>query len=356
MVLVCILPSNPNKWDALNADYADKVAAFRMQNAANECQIQELMEQVQEKTLQSEQLRQIEASHNSLVENLHGRQSQLRSTENKLETVKYELAGKKVELGNEKLAKPTMIQALNANAVKLKNQRGDQLQSESRVAVRDMLTGDSMDMANNIQRKLGPIDVPAQLFPEDKVELLKQLKAVGLTGMVGDRINDAPTLAAVDVGIAMGVAAVGYASLWGVVLADVGSEVRDSLQGDSSEGDVESVKYQELASYAPAHGIVRSQDFSSKEGRHVEIESAPIRHLDEHEDERDMILQYYSEEWGHSKESSQMDVTRKSNLDMGPLAQLGVWALKFASIQSYKHFIAEFQNCSFNNTYLLEAT
>ncbi|MCO5583977.1 hypothetical protein L7F22_037895 [Adiantum nelumboides] len=137
---------------------------------------------------------------------------------------------------------------------------------------------------------------------------------------------------------------------------DVGNEVRDSLLGGSSEGDVESVRYQELASYAPAHGTVRSQDFSSKEGRHVEVESAPIHHLDKHEDERDMILQYYSEEWGHSEESGQMDVTGRSNLDLGPLAHLGVWALKFASVQSYKHFIAEFQNCSFNNTYLLEAT
>ncbi|MCO5583978.1 hypothetical protein L7F22_037896 [Adiantum nelumboides] len=69
-----------------------------------------------------------------------------------------------------------------------------------------MLTGDSLDVANNVQRKLGPIDVPAQLFPEDKVELLKQLKATGLTGMVGDEINDAPALAPTDVGIAMGVA------------------------------------------------------------------------------------------------------------------------------------------------------
>ncbi|MCO5576283.1 hypothetical protein L7F22_030092 [Adiantum nelumboides] len=82
---------------------------------------------------------------------------------------------------------------------------GDQLRSEAGESVRDMLTGDSLDVANNVQRKLGPIDVPAQLFPEDKVELLKQLKAVGLTGMVGDGINDAPALAAVDVGIAMGV-------------------------------------------------------------------------------------------------------------------------------------------------------
>ncbi|MCO5580268.1 hypothetical protein L7F22_034134 [Adiantum nelumboides] len=83
---------------------------------------------------------------------------------------------------------------------------GDQLRSEAGEAMRDMLTGDSLDMANNVQRKLGPIDVPAQLFPEDKVELPKQLKAAGLTSMVGDKINDAPTLATVDVDISMGVA------------------------------------------------------------------------------------------------------------------------------------------------------
>ncbi|MCO5591454.1 hypothetical protein L7F22_045437 [Adiantum nelumboides] len=323
-----------------------------------------------------------------------------------------------------------------------------------------MLTKDSLDVANNVQRKLNPIDVPAQLFPEDKVELLKQCKATGLTGMVGDGINDAPALSTTKVGISMGVAGtaiametsnialmtndlcklavamrvgqkshrkilqkillattkvlvimlatVGYASLWGALLADVGtcllvifnimllleskkdesgclglfafrqkprskvcqkdillssekyvdleaepwcpkkmedtrvsahgtkqeneyylsycatksccdirganngmrqrvnkrdacvkdyqcitidegllvssdaayvgSEVRDSLLGGMSEGDVESVRYQEPASYAPAHGTVKSQDISSKEGRHVEVESAPIFH------------------------------------------------------------------------------
>ncbi|MCO5581093.1 hypothetical protein L7F22_034969 [Adiantum nelumboides] len=192
-----------------------------------------------------------------------------------------------------------------------------------------MLTGDSLDVANNVQRKLGPIDAPAQLFLEDKVELLKQLKAAGLTGMVGDGINDAPALSATDVGIAMGVAGTAIA----IETADIALMTND------------------FESYR-----LLSQDFSSKEGRHVEVESAPIRHLDEHENERDMILQDYSEEWGHSKESGQMDVTGRSNLDLGPLAHLGVWALKFASVQSYKHFIAEFQSCSFNNTYLLEAT
>ncbi|MCO5603577.1 hypothetical protein L7F22_057728 [Adiantum nelumboides] len=162
-------------------------------------QIQELMEQVQEKTLQSEQLRQMEASHNSLVEKLHGQQAQPRSTKNELETVKLELAGKKIELENEKLAKSTMIQALNANAVKLKNQRGRLSGFAMALDCNKMVVGNER-LANWLHW------VEAQLFPEDKVKLLKQLKVAGLTGMVGDGINETPALAAADVGIAMGVA------------------------------------------------------------------------------------------------------------------------------------------------------
>lgn len=98
--------------------------------------------------------------------------------------------------------------------------------------------------------------------------------------------------------------------------AEVGSEVRDSLLGGSSEGDAESFRYQELGAYAPVHGNFKSQEFSStKEGRHVEVKSAPVRHLDE--DERDVILQYYSEEWGHSKRSSQREAAGRSTYDPG---------------------------------------
>eukprot|EP00250_Pteridium_aquilinum_P015096 c22375_g1_i1 orf=623-4615(+) len=104
--------------------------------------------------------------------------------------------------------------------------------------------------------------------------------------------------------------------------ADVGSEVRDSLLGGSSEGDVESLRYQELVAYGPAHGNSKSQGYSStKEGRHVEVKSAPVRHLDEDEDERNVILQYYSEEWGHSKRSSQREAAGRSSYDSGLLTK-----------------------------------
>ena len=46
----------------------------------------------------------------------------------------------------------------------------------------------------------------AQLLPKDKVEILKQLKKMGLTGMVGDGTNDAPALHEADIGLAMGIA------------------------------------------------------------------------------------------------------------------------------------------------------
>jgi len=54
--------------------------------------------------------------------------------------------------------------------------------------------------------QIGDIAVHSQLLPEDKVRIIGELKQVGMTAMVGDGINDAPALAAADIGIAMGVA------------------------------------------------------------------------------------------------------------------------------------------------------
>jgi Cd2+/Zn2+-exporting ATPase len=68
-----------------------------------------------------------------------------------------------------------------------------------------MLTGDKREIAEEVGRKLGVDEVYSELFPEDKLRILGQIKAeYGTVSMVGDGVNDAPALAASDVGIAMG--------------------------------------------------------------------------------------------------------------------------------------------------------
>ncbi|WP_174590295.1 heavy metal translocating P-type ATPase [Methanocella conradii] len=69
-----------------------------------------------------------------------------------------------------------------------------------------MLTGDNERTARAIAEKLGIDEYHASLLPEDKVEAIKQLKKEGIVAMVGDGINDAPAMAAADIGIAMGAA------------------------------------------------------------------------------------------------------------------------------------------------------
>lgn len=67
-----------------------------------------------------------------------------------------------------------------------------------------MLTGDNKRTATAIGSKLG-IEVRAELMPEDKQRIVGELKKEGFAvGKIGDGINDAPALAAADVGIAMG--------------------------------------------------------------------------------------------------------------------------------------------------------
>jgi Cu+-exporting ATPase len=68
-----------------------------------------------------------------------------------------------------------------------------------------MLTGDHPTTANAVGKKLGIDDVRAQLAPEDKHRIIEELRRSGaVVAMAGDGINDAPALAAADVGIAMG--------------------------------------------------------------------------------------------------------------------------------------------------------
>ncbi len=68
-----------------------------------------------------------------------------------------------------------------------------------------LLTGDRRRNAESLARQAGITEVHAQLLPEEKLDKLRQLQAAGYrVAMVGDGINDAPALAAANVGVALG--------------------------------------------------------------------------------------------------------------------------------------------------------
>jgi Cd2+/Zn2+-exporting ATPase len=69
-----------------------------------------------------------------------------------------------------------------------------------------MLTGDEEGVARRIAAAVGVDDLRAALLPEDKHRIVQDVRREGTVMMVGDGVNDAPALAAADVGVAMGAA------------------------------------------------------------------------------------------------------------------------------------------------------
>ncbi len=121
---------------------------------------------------------------------------------------------------------------LFADRLRLESPRALRLLRQAGVERIVMLTGDRQEVAQAIGLAAGVDEVRAELSPADKLLAIKQGHAEGITLMVGDGINDAPALAAADVGIAMGTrgATASSEAAGVVILVDRLDRIAEALQ------------------------------------------------------------------------------------------------------------------------------
>ncbi len=104
-----------------------------------------------------------------------------------------------------------------------------------------MLTGDNRTTANAVGRKLGITDVEAEVLPDQKSAVVAKLQKTGrIVAMAGDGVNDAPALAAADVGIAMGTGTDVAMESAGITLlkGDLGGIVRARRLSQATMGNI----------------------------------------------------------------------------------------------------------------------
>jgi len=110
-------------------------------------------------------------------------------------------------------AETTVWLAIDGNAVGVLG-IADPIKPTTKKAIRElhemglkviMCTGDNRRTAESVARELGIDEFSAEVMPDEKIDIVKKFKSKGaIVAMAGDGINDAPALAAADVGIAMG--------------------------------------------------------------------------------------------------------------------------------------------------------
>ncbi len=91
-----------------------------------------------------------------------------------------------------------------ADLIRLDTPRAVRLLRRAGVSRIAMLTGDRRNVAESIGARLGVSEIHSEQTPADKLSLIRSAREHGVVVMVGDGINDAPALAAADIGVAMG--------------------------------------------------------------------------------------------------------------------------------------------------------